>query len=387
MATNTATCQNLDVGKHGADSRAIGHAAFEAAGITLGGTAPCDITVHDERFWDRVLADRQLGLGESYQEGWWDANQLDEFLTTVIVADLASLFEPNLALVSAALRARLSNRQSLRRAARNASAHYDIGNDLYERMLDKRMVYSCAYWADAVDLETAQEAKLDLVCRKLGLEAGMRVLDVGCGWGGFASYAAERYGVTVLGVSLAAEQVKVARERTSELKVEIRLQDYRTIEGEFDRIVSIGMFEHVGPKNYSSYFEACDRLLTADGAMLLHTIGGLESKDRTDPWFDKYIFPGGVLPSITQIGRACEKMWVVEDLHNFGPDYDTTLMSWYANVTPAWPELANYDEHFRRTWTYYLLASAAGFRSRSTQLWQLVFRRSHRRAPRYLTIR
>lgn len=333
-------------------AKQFGEKLLTDAGIELGGSAPHDIVVHDERFYDRVLADRELGLGESYQDGWWDANQLDEFLSTMIVHDVASRVRPSVDLVLAAARSKLQNRQTVHRAADSAHAHYDIGNDLYEHMLDKRMVYSCAYWADAVDLESAQEAKLDLVCRKLSLEPGMRVLDIGCGWGSFAAFAAERYGVAVVGISLAREQVRVARERTSAVPVEIRLQDYRQVAGWFDRIVSIGMFEHVGPKNYRSFFDNCDRLLTPDGMMLHHTIGGLESKTSTDPWFDKYIFPGGVLPSIAQIGRASEKKWLIEDLHNIGPDYDMTLMHWSANISSAWTHLPGYDERFRRTWHY-----------------------------------
>lgn len=368
-------------------SKAFVNQALENAGITLGGSAPQDIVIHDERFYDRVLTDRELGLGEAYQAGWWDANQLDEFLSVLIMQDLATLVKPSASLLAMAAQAKLQNRQTRKRAAQNVAAHYDIGNDLYERMLDKRMIYSCGYWADAVSLDAAQEAKLDLVCRKLGLEPGMSVLDIGCGWGGFACFAAERYGVDVVGISLAAEQVKLATERAKGYPIDIRLEDYRTVTGSFDRIVSIGMFEHVGPKNYQVFFDHCDRLLVDDGVMLHHTIGGLESRTSTDPWFDKYIFPGGVLPSLAQIGAASEKKWVIEDLHNFGVDYDTTLMAWHANISPAWPDLPDYSDHFRRTWDYYLLGSAAGFRTRSTQLWQMVFRRSRRRADRHVTVR
>ena len=369
------------------DAEVLGKEILASVGVTLGGSAPHDITIHDDRFYARVFADRELGLGEAYQAGWWDANQLDEFLMHMITQDVASQIKPSASLIATGLQAKVQNRQNLKRAAENAQSHYDIGNDLYERMLDKRMIYSCGYWAEAVDLESAQMAKLDLVCRKLGFEPGMKVLDIGCGWGGFAGYAAERYGVDVVGVSLAHEQVKLAAERTSDLSVDIKLQDYRNVTGKFDRIVSIGMFEHVGPKNYKAFFENCDRLLTPDGMMLHHTIGGLVSKTSTDPWFDKYIFPGGVLPTMTQIGKATEADWVIEDLHNFGMDYDTTLMQWHKNATQAWADLPHYDEHFRRTWDYYLLGSAAGFRSRSTQLWQLVFRRSKRPAERYVTVR
>lgn len=370
-----------------ADAESVVGELLAHAGVTLGGDAPVDITVHDERFFDRVLSDRELGLGESYQDGWWDANQLDEFLTAAQTADLRSLVKPSLAMASAAVQARIRNQQTRRRAVRNARAHYDIGNDLYERMLDKRMIYTCAYWRDSTDLDSAQEAKLDLICRKLGLERGMRVLDIGCGWGGFAQFAAERYDVHVTGISPAGEQVAVARERTASLPVRIEQLDYRDVEGTFDRITSIGMMEHVGPKNLHTLFEKCRDVLEPDGMMLHHTIGSNDWKTVGDPWFDRYIFPGGVLPSLGQIARAAEGDWSIEDVHNFGPDYDTTLMEWHRNISGRWHEIPHYDERFRRTWDYYLLGSASGFRSRSAQLFQIVFTRSRRRRGVYPAIR
>lgn len=366
---------------------AIGRRILDAAGVTLGGDAPQDITVHDDRFWDRVLRDRELGLGESYQDGWWDANQLDEFLTVAQTADLRSMVRPAPALVGRVLAARLRNQQTRRRAVANASAHYDIGNDLYERMLDKRMIYTCGYWAEADDLDSAQEAKLDLICRKLGLERGMRLLDIGCGWGGFAQFAAERYDVHVTGISPAVEQVGLARERTASLPVRIEALDYRDLDpdefGHYDRITSVGMMEHVGPKNLRTFFDVCRDMLDPDGMMLHHTIGSNDWKTAGDPWYDRHIFPGGVLPSLGQICRAAEGYWSVEDVHNFGPDYDRTLMAWHANLSERWAEIPHYDGRFRRTWDYYLQGSAAGFRSRSVQLFQVVLTRSRRRHTAY----
>lgn len=356
-------------------------------GITIGGDGPADIHVHDERTYQRVIRDRELGLGETYQEGWWSANQLDEFLARAQEADLRDLVKPSLALLRLVAASRLTNRQAQGRAKKNASAHYDIGNDLFERMLDKRMIYTCGYWRDADDLDTAQEAKLDLICRKLKLEQGMRVLDIGCGWGGFAQFAAQRYDVHVTGISPAIEQVTLAREHTAGLPVHIEQADYREMAGEFDRITSIGMMEHVGPRNLGTFFDRCDALLAPDGMMLHHTIGSNEWKTHTDPWFDKYIFPGGVLPSLGQIARATEKVWSIEDVHNFGPDYDRTLMAWHANISERWHEIPHYDEHFRRTWEYYLLGSAAGFRVRALQLFQVVFTKAKRRLPVYEAVR
>ena len=353
------------------------------AGIEVGGDQPRDIAVHDDRFWARVVAERELGLGESYQDGWWDANQLDEFIAEVQALDLRSLVRPRPGLALQIAKAHAMNRQTVRQARRNAGAHYNIGNDLYERMLDKRMIYSCGYWRRADDLDQAQEDKLDLICRKLRLEPGMRLLDIGCGWGGFARFAASEHGVTVTGVTPAREQARVARDVCAGLTVEIQECDYRDVEGRFDRIVSIGMMEHVGPRNLKTFFERCSDLLSGDGVMLHHTIGSLESKSHTDPWFDKYIFPGGVVPSLGQISSACERDWVIEDLQNFGPYYDRTLMAWHRNVTEAWGNLPAYDERFRRTWDYYLLSSAGSFRARALQLWQVVFTRSRRRSEVY----
>ncbi|MEM7288608.1 MAG: cyclopropane fatty acyl phospholipid synthase [Actinomycetota bacterium] len=369
------------------DPETLGRRLLAQAGIEVGGERPWDIQVHDERLWERVIRDRELGLGEAYQDGWWDAQRVDEFLVKVQLADLRAALKPGPDLILLAAKATIANRQTLRRAAANASAHYDIGNDLYERMLDPRMIYSCAYWRDAADLESAQEAKLDLICRKLQLEPGMRLLDIGCGWGGLAGFAAERYGAEVTGISPAAEQVRVARERTADLSVTIEQLDYRDVIGTFDRITSVGMMEHIGPKNLQTFFDVCRRVLDPDGAMLHHTIGSNESKLRSDPWFDRYIFPGGVIPSLEQISGAALHHWAIEDVHNFGPDYDRTLLAWWRNIEDRWSEIPHYDERFRRTWRYYLLASAASFRVRNLQLWQIVFRPSKRVSDVYRAVR
>ncbi len=356
------------------------------AGVPVGGDAPHALHVHDDQLWDRILSQRQLGLGEAYMDGWWECAALDEMLTKLIAIEAVQRIPLRPRIAAQVLRSTLVNRQTRKRAAANARHHYDIGNDLYERMLDRRMVYSCAYWQDATNLDAAQEAKLDLICRKLQLEPGMTLLDIGCGWGGFVRYAAEKYGVVATGVTPALRQVAVARERTAGLPVTIEERDYREVTGRFDRIVSVGMMEHVGPKNLSTFFATCDRLLAADGMMLHHTIGSLVSKHHTDPFFDRYIFPGGVLPSLAQFAGAAEPNWVIEDVHNFGPDYDRTLMAWSANLEARWSEIPAYDERFRRMWRFYLMGSAAGFRARSLQLWQIVMRRRGR-APRYTAAR
>ncbi len=365
----------------------LGRELLKKAGVEVGGDRPHDITVNDDRFWGRVLRDRELGLGEAYQEGWWDAGRVDEFLVRVFTADLRSAIRPSPALLWNVLRSRLTNRQTTDRAARNARAHYDIGNDLYLRMLGEEMVYSCAVWEGVDDLASAQEAKLDLICRKLHLEPGMRVLDIGCGWGGFARHAAGRYGAHVVGISPAGEQVAEARRRAGGLSVEYHQKDYRDVSDTFDRIVSIGMFEHVGPRNYPGFFDRCGDLLTPDGLMLHHTIGSNESKESTDAWFDRYIFPGGVVPSLHQIAGASQRRWAVEDVQNLGPDYDRTLLAWFDRIEAVWHEIPHYDERFRRTWRYYLLSSAASFRVRNLQLYQVVFSRIGRASHTYRGVR
>ena len=342
------------------------------AGVTIDGTAPWDIRIHDERMFRRVLAQGSLGAGESYMDGWWDCDQLDEMMRRVFDARIDDEL-PSVRQVLAGLRARLLNPQTPRRSFTVGEQHYDIGDDLYERMLDSRMIYSCAYWRSARDLEAAQEAKLDLVCRKLGLQSGMRVLDIGCGWGGAAQFAAQRYGVNVTGITISRHQAEMARARCRGLPVNILLQDYRSLAGQFDRIYSLGMFEHVGVRNYRTFFKTVRRLLAHDGLFLLHTIGGNVSVAANDPWIERYIFPNSMLPSMAQITETAEGLWVIEDWHNFGIDYDRTLLAWHERFERHWPELvAKYGERFRRMWRFWLLGSAASFRARRNQLWQIV---------------
>jgi cyclopropane-fatty-acyl-phospholipid synthase len=207
----------------------------------------------------------------------------------------------------------------------------------------------------------------------LNLEPGMRVLDIGCGWGGAAKFAAERYGVKVVGITVSQEQEKAARELCQGLPVEIHLQDYRDINGVFDRVYSIGMFEHVGYKNYSTYMRVVVDRLKKDGLFLLHTIGANASYISNDAWVERYIFPNSMLPSQQQIAAAIEGKFVIEDWHNFGPDYDKTLLHWWKNFENHWNSLKdNYDERFYRMWRYYLLTFAGAFRARHNQLWQIV---------------
>ena len=358
-----------------------GKAALEAtlaqADIRLDGKRPFDIQVRDPRFYDAVLGRWSLGLGESWMEGWWACERLDELVCRLLRqrADERPIgLLAWLRLGLASLRARLFNLQSRGRAFQVGERHYDIGNDIFEAMLDTRMIYSCAYWEHAADLEQAQRDKLAMICSKLELSPGQHLLDIGCGWGGLAPFAAREYGVRVTGVTVSREQKARAEARCQGLPVEVRLCDYRDLQGHFDKVVSVGMFEHVGTKNYPTYFDTVRRVLDPQGIFLLHTIGADITTARTDAFIDRYIFPNGKIPSVSEIGRASEGRFIVEDWHNFGRDYDRTLMEWHQRFEAAWPALApRYGERFRRMWCYYLLGCAGYFRARQGQLWQIVF--------------
>lgn len=355
---------------------------LDAAGIKVNGSRPFDIQVHNAKLYSRLLKHTSLGLGESYMDGWWDCERIDDFIAKVLRADLPAQIKGNWKIAWHFLRARIFNLQKFSRAFKVGEYHYDIGNELYEAMLDKRMNYTSAYWENANNLDEAQEAKLDLVCKKIGLLAGMTVLDIGCGFGAFAAFAAEKYGAKVTGVTVSKKQVEWAKDHYSNPAIDIRLQDYRQVSGQFDRVISIGIMEHVGYKNYRTYMEVVRRTLKADGLAFFHTIGGNTSTSTVDAWTSKYIFPNGMLPSMSQLCKAMEGLFIVEDWHNFGPDYDPTLMAWNANFEAAWPDLKkNYSERFYRMWRYYLLSSAGGFRARNDQLWQVVMNLPGRPQP------
>ncbi|WOC00894.1 MULTISPECIES: cyclopropane fatty acyl phospholipid synthase [unclassified Providencia] len=348
------------------------------AGIKINGPRPFDIQVHNHQFFKRVLQQGSLGLGESYMDGWWDCERLDIFFQHVLRHKLDKKIPHNFSDTLKIAVARVRNLQTLKRARIVGEEHYDLGNDLFSLMLDPYMQYSCGYWKGLEtvpeNLPLAQEQKLNLICEKLQLKPGMRLLDIGCGWGGLAAYAAKNYGVSVTGVTISAEQQKYAQARCAGLDVDIKLDDYRNLNDQFDRIVSVGMFEHVGPKNYATYFDVIQRNLKTNGLFLLHTIGSNQNKVNVDPWTNKYIFPNGCLPSVQNIGETSEGKLVMEDWHNFGADYDHTLMAWYSRFQAAWSELEdNYTPRFKRMFSYYLNACAGAFRARDIQLWQILW--------------
>jgi cyclopropane-fatty-acyl-phospholipid synthase len=345
---------------------------FHDAGITVQGKNEWDIQVHDERFFNRILFKWSLGFGESYMDGWWDTNALDQLIYRLYTSNIDNK-NSNLPSKIDMCKARLLNQQSKLRARKVAHVHYDIGNDMYSKMLGHTMQYTCAYWKNAQSLNEAQENKLDLICRKLQLQKGERVLELGCGWGGFAKFAAENYGVEVEAYNISREQVEFARERNKGLPVTIHLADYRDAQGTYDKVAAIGLCEHVGYKNYATLMEVAHRSLKKHGLFLLHSIANNVSTTHCDPWFNKYIFPNGMLPSVKQLGETIEGLFVMEDWHNFGPDYDKTLVEWYHNFDRHWPLYREkYGVRFYRMWKYYLLSLAGAFRARRIQLWQVV---------------
>lgn len=344
------------------------------AGITVDGNNPWDIQVNNPDFYSRTLKFGSLGLGESYMEKWWECERIDLLFEYLIDAKTEDRLKKNKSLLLKLMLFRIFNRQTKKRALEVGIRHYDLGNDLFSAMLDKRMVYTCGYWKHANNLDDAQLHKLELSCQKLMLKPGMTVLDIGCGFGSFAKYAAENYGVKVIGVTISKEQQEYAKRNCANLPIEIRMQDYRDVHEKFDRIVSLGMFEHVGFKNYRKYMRIVNQCLKEDGLFLLHTIGSNISEISGDEWLTKYIFPNGMLPSIAQIGKSSEELFIMEDWHNFGADYDKTALAWLNNFKNHWGQLKNkYDERFYRMWTYYLLSCSGTFRARRAQLWQIVF--------------
>ena len=347
---------------------------FDSVDIQVNGSRSWDPQIHNELFYARILSAGSLGLGESYMDGWWDCKALDQLSYKLLSGRIDEQVKvTNPGLLINAIKAYIFNAQTKKRAYIVGRKHYDIDNDLFSLMLDERMNYSCGYWRNAKNLEQAQINKLDLVCRKLHLKPGMSVLEIGCGWGGFAKYAAENYGVSVHGISISKEQVKYAEASCKGLNTTFELKDYRELNTQYDSIVSIGMFEHVGYKNYKEYMEVANRCLKEDGLFLLHTIGRNNSARAADPWINKYIFPNGMTPSSKQISDAVEDIFVVEDWHNFGQDYDATLMTWNENFQNNYDSLKEvYDERFKRMWEYYLLMCAGTFRARRNQVWQLV---------------
>ncbi len=350
-------------------------------GIGINGNQPWDMQVHDPNLYSRIIAEGTIGLGEGYMNRQWDCERLDEFFYRCVLHKLGKQLPISFGAAMLFLQSKYQNQQTKHRSLETVETFYDLPVEVFEVSFDTRLTGSCGYWKGAKDLDEAQLLKQDLICRKIGLTAGSRVLDIGCGWGSFMGFAAEQYGAKCVGVTISGEQIAYAEKRYAGLPVEFRLQDYRDFKAEkkFDRVVSMGMFEHVGSKNYRRYFELARDAVKDDGLFLLHTIWQNKRSPAIDPWLDKYIYPNGQLPSLGEITTAVEGLFVVEDVHNFGAYYDRTLMEWdkkfQANKEAVKPAIEktgkNYDK-FCRMWEYYHLSCAGGFRARDIHVGQLV---------------
>ncbi len=354
-------------------SKELAGKLLSSAGITINGKNSFDIQITDDRFYNIIFSKGELGFGESYMNGWWECDHIDELVYRILRARLDEKIRKNLAVIVLAIKTRLFDLQTKHRAFIVGRRHYDLDNELFSLMLDSSMSYSCAYFKDTDSLDEAQKKKLALTCGKLQLKPGMKLLDIGCGWGGLAKFAAENYGVKVTGVTVSKNQVEFAKDLCKGLPVEIIFDDYRNIKGKYDRVVSVGMFEHVGYKNYRTFMKVVRKLLADDGLFLLHTIGSNYSTTFTSPWIQKYIFPNGMLPSIKQIGESMEGLFIMENWENYGHHYYKTLMSWHHNFVKNWDRIKDrYGQRFFRMWTYYLLSSAGSFKARENQLWQVM---------------
>lgn len=344
---------------------------------------------HDEICWyikdDAVIrrifsGGHNLALGETYVEGLWDSNDIRKLVIELIKLERVKMQLGLHALpiflgeVLGKLLALFLPSNTLSSSRKNITYHYDISDDMFQRQLGPTMQYTCAYFhRPDMSLDEAQLAKMRIIAHKLDLRPGMRVVELGCGYGAFAYLLATEFGVHVTGVSLSNDQVAYAKKNFAHSRVDIRLQDYRNVEGVYDRVYSVGIFEHIGRKNYKTYFDKCYDLLAPDGIMLIHTIGwGVSGRWNPNTFMFKHIFPGAEIPHASHMTKKYTDRWHLEDWHNFGKSYSPTAQHWYANLEGS-DEFEAMDESFKRMWRYYLLGGAAAFDSRRCSLWQLVF--------------
>lgn len=350
---------------------------LQTIGVALNGVKSSDVKIKNEKIYSKLPT--SLAIGEAYMEGWWDCDRLDDLFFRICKHNLDTKFHSSPYDFLRKAFIKFSNLQTRIRSLKVAEVHYNLGNEFYQKMLGPSMAYTCAYWKDAKTLDEAQFDKFNLICRKLDIKQGDKVLELGCGFGTFAKFAAENCGCHVVAVNISEEQVKFGRKACKGLPVEIFQCDYRDHNvynpqhKRFDKVVSIGLLEHVGYKNYRTMMELIRENLKEDGLCLLHTIGKNVTDHFVDPWISKYIFPNSILPSLQLLTRAVEGLFVVEDLHNFGAYYDKTLMEWHNNFIENWSGIkSNFNEEFFRMWNYYLLSCAGAFRARTLQLWQFV---------------
>lgn len=388
-------------------NRKILNEIFNYADIKINGDNPHDIIVNHSRFYDKVMSNGSLGLGESYMDGDWDCKSLDKLFDNITTYNLREHAKEKCSVVDFVIN-KISSNGKLKESEKLMKQHYDIGNDLYTSMLGGNpienqnhafMQYTCGYREitenkNEFNLRDAQIKKLELICKKAYLKSGMKILELGSGFGGFANYSSTNYGVEITAYNISKKQIEFSREWNKNLPVNIINKDYRLAEGEFDRIISIGFAEHA---NLKELMKTAYKCLSRDGLFIIHTIGKLKPIRRTDPWINKYIFPGGNLHSISQLSEAAEGLFTILDIHNFGQDYDPTLMAWNENFQSSWPEIEKNYEHkvngkFKRMWEYYLLSCAGAFRvseenpkAVKNQLFQIIL--SKESIKKYISIR
>ena len=327
---------------------------FAASDIAIDGSKPWDIRVTDNRFFRAVVTQGSLGLGEAYMNGWWKCEDLEELAYRLMRSGIykISLWMP--IYLVANIHDAAINQQSKEKSLRVAERHYAMGNDIFLSFLGKYKNYSCGYFSDTDNLDQAQLQKLEKICRLLDLKPGDRVLDVGGGWGEFARYAATKYGCYVTSVNITDEQIKFAVEYCKGTSVDIRKCDYRDITGRYDKIAVIAMLTHVGPKNYRKFMEVADRCLEPGGMMLIESVGGHKSRKNCEAWINRYIFPGGVVPSLKQFDTAMAGRFSRKETDEFGGFYVHTLRAWNRNLMQAWPDhLRKYDERVRLMFEYF----------------------------------
>lgn len=356
------------------NSRKVVSDLFARAGVAFDGRNAWDIKVHNDRLFSRILSHGSLGLGEAYMDGDWDCVALDELFERVIRARLGEQLGLTLPVALMVASERLQNRQSVARAGKCADVYYNLPAEVFEATFDTRVAGSCGYWKAAATLDDAQDAKLDLICRKIGLRKGESVLDIGCGWGSFVGFAAERYGAVCHGVTVSKVQVEYIKSRYAGAPIYPMLDDYRNYRGpKVDHVVSVEMFEQVGARNHRTYFERVRSYMKDDGLFLLHTNWENERYPVIEPWQDKYFFPNADLPTIGEIATAVEGLFVIEDVHNLGVDYDKTLMAWNAKFQSNRAEIERkYGTRFCKMWEYFLLETAGAFRCRHIGVGQIV---------------
>jgi cyclopropane-fatty-acyl-phospholipid synthase len=357
---------------------------LEGTDVRLGGDRPWDIRVNRDRLYRRALRG-SLGIGEAYIDGDWDCDALDELFRRVLSVNTQKKPLIRAARAWRSFQSRVMNLQTRKRSRAVAEEHYDIDHRMYALFLGPWNQYTCCFFDGTNDLERAEVIKLEMLCDKLELKPGMRLLDIGCGWGGFAKYAASTRGCEVTGISLSDEQIRYANDYTHGLPVTIRKLDYRDLPDSglapFDRISIVGMIEHVGYKNYAGLLEIVHQMLKPDGLFLLHTIGNNEHSTVVDPWMEKYIFRNSMAPAMSHLANAAEGRFVVEDWENYGHYYSPTLQAWHDRFNANWDRIRSlktarpFDDRFRRLWNYYLMSSKAAFDVEQLHLWQIVMTR------------